>query len=129
MGCLQSEFDGTLWFLSLRDSLKLREISKAQQVLVAYDKPSEFEYVSVSGRVQVVEDRQRVAQIWNEGLRVWFPKGTEDPEIALIAVEVERAKYWTDAASATYAWAYVRSRVTGKSPAPDDIGEMKDVRF
>jgi general stress protein 26 len=99
-------------------------------VLLTYAKPSEFEYVSIAGRAQVVEDRQKVKQLWNEGLRVWFPKGPEDPEIALIAVEVERAKYWTDVAStAAYAWAYVRSRVTGKSPAPDDIAEMKDVRF
>ena len=28
------------------------------------------------------------SQLWSEGLRVWFPKGSDDPEIAVLAIEV-----------------------------------------
>jgi general stress protein 26 len=130
MGCLQREFDGTLWFLTFRHSSKLYEISKNDQVLVSYATPAKGEYVSVSGRCQLINDPEKIKQLWNEGLRVWFPKGPEDPEIALIAVDVETARYWTQTASAaTYAWAYVRSRLTGKTPAPEDIADVKRVQF
>lgn len=130
MGCLQTKFDDSLKFLTFRHSLKLQEISKDDRVLVSYAKPSEYEYVSISGRAKIVEDKQELKELWFEGLRVWFPNGPDDPELALLSVEVEEAKYWTNAASVvTYAWAYIKARLTGERPSPDQIAEMKSVRF
>lgn len=130
MGCLQKEFDGTLWFLSFLHSQKMNEIRNDDKVLVSYARASAFEYVSLSGRARVVDDRRKIKELWREGLRVWFPKGPDDPELALIAVDVETAKYWTDAASIlTYAWAYIKARTTGESPAADEIATTGKVRF
>ena len=130
MGCLQKGFDDTLWFLTFRDSLKLREIRSNPHVMVSYAKPREFEYVSLSGEARVVEDTQKVKELWTEGLRVWFPRGPDDPEISVLAVDVQEAMYWTDAASvATYAWAYVKARLTGNSPPADKIATVKSVTF
>ena len=79
---------------------------------------------------EVPDDRQKLNELWFEGLRVWFPGGPDDPELALLTVEVEEAKYWTNAASVvTYAWAYVKAAVTHKSPSPSEIGDVKTVRF
>ena len=36
MGCLQREFDGTLFFLTFRHSSKLRQVRDDDRVLVAY---------------------------------------------------------------------------------------------
>jgi general stress protein 26 len=130
MGCLQKEFDDTLYFLTFRHSHKIDELSRHSQVLVSYAKPSDFEYVSISGRARLVDDRDKIKELWTEGLRVWFPKGPDDPELFLIAIDVETAKYWTDAASVlTYAWAYVKTRTTGQSPAADEIATVGTVRF
>jgi general stress protein 26 len=99
-------------------------------VLVAYVKPDKYEYVAISGQAKLVEDKQKLNELWNAGLRVWFPKGPDDPELALLAIEVEKADYWASPASlVTYAFAYVRTRITGQSPLPDEIAESKSVRF
>jgi general stress protein 26 len=91
---------------------------------------SSYEYVAVSGRARVVEDQQKLNELWTEGLRVWFPTGSGDPELALLAIDVEKADYWSDPASSiTYALAYVKARVTGERPSPDEIAESKSVRF
>jgi general stress protein 26 len=130
MGCLQTAFDGTLWFLTFRHSSKVQQIGGDDRVLVAYVNPEKYEYVAVSGRARVVDDRQKLEQLWTEGLRVWFPKGPADPELAMLAIDVEKADYWADPASAiTYAFAYVKARVTGESPSPGEIAENKSVRF
>jgi general stress protein 26 len=130
MGCLQSEFDGTLWFLTFRHSGKVAELKKDSRVLVSYVRSSKYEYVSVSGRARLVDDRDKIKELWTEGLRVWFPNGPGDPEIALISVGVEVAKYWTDPASVfTYALAYVKARVTGETPSPDEIVNADTLRF
>jgi general stress protein 26 len=130
MGCLQTGFDGALWFLTFRHSLKLEEIQNNPNVMVSYAKPSDFEYVSINGKARIVEDAQKLRELWTEGLRVWFPNGPGDPEIAVLAVEAEQARYWTDAASmTTYAWAYVKARVTGESPSTDEIVTEKSLSF
>jgi general stress protein 26 len=130
MGCLQREFDLTLWFLTFRRSPKVGEIARHGQVLVSYADPGKGEYVSVSGRGRIVDDRQKVKELWNEGLRVWFPSGPDDPDIAMVAVEAEAARYWTNAASVvTYAWSYLKSRTTGQPASADDVAEVGSVRF
>jgi general stress protein 26 len=130
MGCLQTTFDGTLWFLTFSHSSKLQQLGRDDRVMVGYVNPEKYEYVALSGRARIVDDRQKLNELWSEGLRVWFPKGSGDPELALLAIDVEKADYWSDPASAiTYALAYVKARVTGKSPSPDEIAESKSVRF
>ena len=42
MGCLQTEFDGTLWFLTFHHSHKINELSRDSRVLVSYAKPVRF---------------------------------------------------------------------------------------
>ena len=39
-------------------------------------------------------DKNKMAELWTPTLKAWFPEGLEDPELALIKVEVERAEIW-----------------------------------
>lgn len=129
MGCIQREFDGILWFFTFTSSPKIKEIANDSHVLVSYARPSDYEYVSLSGRACVIRDEQTVKELWSESFRVWFPSGREDPELALISVDVDEAKYWTDAASiATYAWAYVKARLLGRRPEAGEVADVGSVR-
>jgi general stress protein 26 len=122
-GCLQGEFDDTLWFVTFRHSLKVEEIGRDSRVLVAYAKPSHCEYVSLFGTAKLVDDRARLRKLWSEGLRVWFPDGPDDRELALLAVKTDEAKYWTKTASpVSYAWTYVKAALPGKRPSPGEVG-------
>lgn len=128
MAALNKDFDGKLWFVSRRDAPKLDEIKDDSHVLLAYSEPKDQNYVSVSGTARIVQDAAKVKELWSEPMRVWFPKGPEDPDIALICVSVNSAEYWDAPSSAwVYATGYVKARVTGE--APRDLGENKVVNF
>ncbi len=92
MGCVQKKFDGTVWFMTFNDMPKLLEIAEDQRALVSYAQPSKYEFVTLSGRARMVDDRAQVHALWNEGLRVWFPGGPDSPNLTLIAVDVEEAR-------------------------------------
>ena len=128
MAAMNKDFNGELWFASRASTPKLDEIKSESHVLLAYSEPKSQNYVSVSGTASVVRDTAKVKELWSEGARVWFPKGPDDPEIALIRVEVESAEYW-DAPSSKwlYAYGYAKARLTGE--APHDVGENKVVTF
>jgi general stress protein 26 len=130
MGCLQKEFDDTLWFLTFRHSRKLQELAADDRMLVSYADPAKYEYVSISGRGKFVEDKKKVRELWTEALKVWFPNGPDDPELAVLSIDVEEARYWTNAASVTsYAWSYLKARVTGRPASADEVIETKTVQF
>ncbi len=125
MAMSQRQFDGTLWFFTRQSSHKVSEVAGEQQVNLAFAHPSKQNYVSVSGRATLVTDRSDVADHWSEAVRVWFPKGKDDPEIALLKVSVDQAEYW-DAPSSTmlHAYGYVKAVISGASPQPGGHGRV-----
>ena len=128
MAAMNKDFNGELWFASRDGTPKLDEIAEHTQVLLAYSEPKSQNYVSVSGSARIVHDTAKVKELWSEPVRVWFPNGPEDPNIALICVKVESAEYW-DSPSSTwlYAYGYAKARLTGE--APHDVGDNKVVNF
>ena len=128
MAAVQHEgFDGDLWFFTNLDSPKIDEIEGNPKVLLAYSEPQDGDYVAVTGSAAVVRDRQKIDELWTEALRVWFPKGANDPAIALIKVSVDGAEYW-DAATSRMILAFesAKALLTGKRA---DLGENKRVGF
>ena len=89
-----NEFQGTLWFFTKIDSLKVHEIEDEQTVSLAYADTSSQRYISVQGVATVSRDKAKMKELWTPTLKAWFPEGLEDPEIALIKVEAESAEIW-----------------------------------
>jgi general stress protein 26 len=44
--------------------------------------------VSITGRGTVVRDRAKAKELWTELHRAWFPDGLDDPNLALLRVDV-----------------------------------------
>lgn len=93
MGTSSEPFDGSLWFFTDKDSHNVHEIGANPRVSVAYASPSSESYLSLTGSAEVVDDRPRIARLWNPLLRAWF-EGPNDPSIRLIRVDVYEAEYW-----------------------------------
>jgi len=119
--------DGDIWFFTNASSLKVSEISKLPKVNVSFADPDNQRYISVSGTAQLVRDRAKIDELWRPEFKMWFPEGKDDPEVALLRVNLEKAEYW-DSPSSTigYALSFVSSLVTGKEP---DLGENRKVNL
>ncbi len=127
MVAAQKEFDGTLWFFTRASSHKVNEVQHDQRVGVTYADPSKQDYVSLSGHARLVRDKAAIDAHWGESMRTWFPKGKDDPDIALLKVDVTMAEYW-DAPNSTmvHAYGYLKAVVTGEPPHP---GENEKIRL
>ena len=119
--------DGDIWFFTNASSHKVSEIARLPKVNVSFADTENQRYVSVSGTGQLVRDQQKIEELWKPEFKIWFPKGTDDPDIALLKVSLEKAEYW-DSPSSTigYALSFVSSLVTGKEP---DMGENKKIEL
>ncbi len=94
MASQEADFDGTLWFFTHASCEKTSEILQNPQVNASYVSTEEHHYVSLTGHASVVQDREKMQELWCPVYRAWFPRGLDDPELALLRVDVERAEYW-----------------------------------
>ena len=125
MAMSQKDFGGTLWFFTKASSHKVTEVQVDQRVNLSFAHPGKQDYVSVSGRVNLVRDRASVDEHWVETMRTWFPQGKDDPDIALLKVTVQQAEYWDAPSSAMlHAYGYLKAVTTGKSPEPGGHGTV-----
>ena len=94
MSTQEMDLDGELWFFTSDDTHKVTEIEKDNRVNLAYSKPDDNVYLSISGRAEVVKDRAKIEELWSPVLKAWFPEGKDDPTLCLLKVSVEQAEYW-----------------------------------
>ena len=122
-----SEFDGVLWFFTNAASRKADEIEDSAQVLLAYADPGAQKYVSLSGTANIVQDRAKIDELWTEAAGAWFPKGKDDPNVALIRFEAEDAEFWeVPGGTLAAGFGYLKAMVTGGTP---DVGESGKVHL
>jgi general stress protein 26 len=117
--------NGDLWFFTNASSHKVDEVAAAPKVNVSFADPGNQRYVSVTGVAQLVRDQGKIDELWRPQFKIWFPKGKEDPEVALLCVSLEKGEYWDSPGSTIgYALSFVSSLITGKQP---DLGENEKV--
>jgi general stress protein 26 len=124
MATHQVEFDGELWFFTWADAPKVEE-AQQHQVNVSFADLVHQRDVSVSGTATLRRDRQKMEELWSAWFRTWFPRGLEDPNLALLQVHVEKAEYW-DAPSSAMVQLYgvVKATPTGKSPPAGENAKL-----
>jgi len=92
---VQEVVDGSdLWFFIRRSSAGALDIGRNPRVNVSLAEPQDQKYVSVSGSAQLTENPPKAKELWSPLYKTWFPKGLEDPELALLHVSIDRADYW-----------------------------------
>jgi general stress protein 26 len=121
-----------LWFVTMRDAHKLEEIAGDAHVNLAFFNDRTKEWVSVSGRARVVDDRAKIHEIYAADWRAWFgdeggeKDGTpDDPRMILIGVDVEMAMFLElNKPQPVVLYEVVKGLITGSRP---DVGEMEFV--
>jgi len=108
-----------MWFLTQNDE-KVEELRANPLALVVAQKEKDS-WLSVSGRVEVMDDRARVSELWREIYRAWFPGGKDDPGLRILAFRAEQGEYWDQrgAKKVVYALKVARAYLSGDAPRPD----------
>ena len=125
MSTQAAEFDAEIWFFTSDDSHKISELEKDDRVCLAYSKPDDSTYVSVTGRGEISRDKAKMEELWSPVLKARFPGGLEDPKLCLLKVKVEQAEYWeSTAGKLVELFGLVKALATGTQA---DYGENEKV--
>ena len=92
MAIADVESDGDIWFVTSSASGKVDEILGDPTVAVTLQSGSRF--LSLSGTASLSNDREKIAELWKEPWKVWFPQGRQSPELVLLKVSASEGEYW-----------------------------------
>lgn len=87
------EFDGDLWFFTLKNTAKVTEIRGNPAVNVGYVHKNKS-FVSIRGVAEVVEDTEKKEELWNKAYEAIFDVDAKDPSLILLKVLVQSVEYW-----------------------------------
>ena len=85
---------GKIWFFSGRDSDRNRNIKTNQNVQLYFSCPEKDAYLAVNATASIVFDREKMEELWNPILNIWFKDGVDDQNISLIQATAVNANYW-----------------------------------
>lgn len=107
----ETEYDGDLWFLTLKDTEKYEEIKNNDNVNVIIADKS---YASISGTAEIVDDIEKKKEFWSKAYEVMFDlKDYTDPRVTLIKIKSETAEYWDTGSMIKSMYNFVK-KVVGK---------------
>lgn len=73
------------WVEALEDS--------GSPTTVTFSDPGKNSYVSLQGSARTVQDRSRIAELWNVGAGAYF-EGKDDPKVRVLDVTVHYGEFW-----------------------------------
>lgn len=123
MHIVQDEFKGTLWFFTSDDAHKVDEIENDARVNLSFADPDDDSFVSLSGTANLVKDEALYEEFWSPFVGAWFPRGKEDPNLALLEIHIDMAEYW-DSKSNKMVQLYEIAKANLNEETPD-LGENK----
>jgi general stress protein 26 len=117
MAVAQVDEQCDVWFVADIDSPKMTEIRSNDQVMVTFQNKRD-EFVTLTGRAELLRDPQKIDEIWQEGFKAWFPGGKTDPNLGLIHIRAVEGEYWNNAGAnkVSYLFESLRAYAQGDKP-------------
>lgn len=86
--------EGNLWFLSSTDSHKNEELKSNDAVQLLFQGDPHSDFMSLFGHATISKNKEKIDELWEPLVKVWFTEGKEDPRISVIKVKPSEGYYW-----------------------------------
>jgi general stress protein 26 len=115
-----------IWFFTNRESHADTEIQENPRACLAFNDIRRNKYVSLSGTLQIVHDRNTIAALWNDEADGYFESGQQDDNVCLLKFEPEFGQYWdSPSSSIVVAIKFLEAKLMGEKPALGQSGQTE----
>ena len=90
---------GPIWFFTAKDNAIVQRLRQGNRAIATFTSKDHDLFATVHGSLSVDNDRATIDRLWNRYVAAWFERGKEDPKLALLKLDAERAEIWLDASS------------------------------
>lgn len=96
----QVEEEGSpIWFFTSKDNALLGGLSEGGRAIATFASKGHDLFATVHGALGLDTDAATIERLWNPYVAAWFEGGRDDPKLALLRLDPERAEIWLDGSS------------------------------
>ena len=77
----------------------MQNLGKSNRAIATFTSKGHDLFATVHGSVSLDRDRATIDLLWNRFVAAWYEGGKDDPRLALLRLDAERAEIWLDASS------------------------------
>ncbi|HYW14652.1 MAG TPA: pyridoxamine 5'-phosphate oxidase family protein [Allosphingosinicella sp.] len=93
------EEGGPIWFFTSKDNGIVEKLSEGDRAIATFVSKGHDLFATVHGGLRVDDDRATIDRLWNPFAAAWYEEGKDDPKLALLRLDAERAEIWLDGSS------------------------------
>jgi general stress protein 26 len=91
---------GPIWFFTSRQTELAQKLAGGgERAIATFASKGHDLFATVHGSLRLDSDRTVVDKFWSRFVAAWFEGGKDDPNLALLRFDPERAEIWLDASS------------------------------
>ena len=90
---------GPIWFFAAKDNVLVQRLGEGKRAIATFTSKGHDLFAAVHGNLILDNDRAAIDRLWNRYVAAWYEGGKDDPNLALLRLNAERAEIWLDASS------------------------------
>ena len=90
---------GPIWFFTTKDNAIVENLPKGSRAIATFASKGHDLFATLHGTIRVDNDRETIERLWNRFVAAWYEGGEDDPSLALLRLDAERAEIWENASS------------------------------
>lgn len=84
---------GPIWFFTGKPNAVVDNLAQGNRAIAAFSSKGHDLFASISGTLQVDNDRAVIDRLWNPFIAAWF-EGKDDPKLVLLRMDADHAEVW-----------------------------------
>jgi general stress protein 26 len=97
---LEHDDRGPIWFFTAKDNTIVKKLAaQSNRAIATFTSKGHDLFATIHGTVSLDTDRAVIDRLWNRYVAAWYEGGKDDPKLALLRLDPERAEIWADASS------------------------------
>lgn len=96
---MTANFEGDrspIWFFTAKDTELVEAMPNATPAIATFASSGHDLFATLHGRLSLDQNRAMIDKFWNPFVAAWFKGGKDDPKLALLRFDAERAEIWLD---------------------------------
>lgn len=114
---------GPLWFFLNKDNSLIEALAESSRAIASYTSKGHDMFAAVHGTLVIDSNPATIDRLWNPHVEAWFEGGRDDPKVALVRLDTEKAQLWKGGSSIGAAI----TRLFGKDPKESYKDNMAEV--
>ena len=120
------EDENAIWFITAAGSAAHRGAKSGGEASFHVADSKAHLYANVFGKLSLVNDSDKLDELWNAFAAAWFEDGRDDSAVQLVKFTPHEAEVWAGDGGASFLYEIAKANITGDTP---DAGEHGRVVF